>query len=213
MAVDLALVAGDDPLLADVERSSEQTAHGHDPVSLALRRTIPGGGHILALVRLEEIEEIARVPRGQALVSYGRLVKSARESHGKRHGPSGQKLGKAQLKGAFSAAAVLLRKNNEPAKQDLTKIATRHGQGKALSILAPTRGRAISYMLKHQEAFNPEQLLATEGGRERISLAAHGSHRGQRHTTGASRRATMLVGPEPAPAVPVPPGKPGLLLR
>jgi transposase len=161
MAVDLALVDCDDPLLADVERYIEKTAHGHDPVSLALLRTIPGVGKILALVLLYESEEIARFPRVQECVSYYRLVKSARESHGKRHGPSGKKIGHAHRKWAFSEAAVLFLKHNEPAKKYLTKIATRHGKGKALSILAHTLGRAVYYLLKPQEAFNQEKFLAT----------------------------------------------------
>lgn len=213
MAVDLALVDCDDPLLADVERDIETTAHGHDPVSLALLRTIPGVGNSLALVLLDEIEAIARCPRVQACVSSCRLVKSARESNGTRHGPSGKKIGPAHLTWAFSEAAVLWLKHHEPAKQYLTTLATRHGKGKALSILAHTRGRAVYCLLKPQAAFNQEKFLATSGGRERIRLASHGSHRGTRHTTCASRRAIRLVGHEPAPAVHVPNFTPGILSR
>jgi transposase len=161
MAVDLALVDFYDPLLAELERYIEKTAHGHDPVSLALLHTIPNVGKILALVLLYEIEEIARFPRVQEFVSSCRLVKSARESNGKRHGTSGKKIGNAHLKWAFSEAAVRFLKNNEPAKKYLTKIATRHGKGKALSILAHKLGRAVYCMLKNQEAFNQEKFLAT----------------------------------------------------
>jgi transposase len=161
MAVDLALVDCDDPLLADLERYIEKTAHGHDPVSLALPRTIPGVGTILALVVRYEIEEIARFPRVQEFDSSCRLVKRARESNGNRHGPSGKQSGNAHLKWAFSEAAVLFLKNTEPAKKYLTKIATRHGKGKALSILAHKLGRAVDCMLKHQEAFHQEKFLAT----------------------------------------------------
>jgi transposase len=160
MAVDLALVDGDEPLLADLERSSEKTAPGHAPVALALLRPIPGVGNILALVLLSEIEQIARFPRGQACVSSGRLVKSARESHGQRHGPSGKKLGNAHLQWAFSDAAVLVRKHHEPAQKDLPPLATRHGTGQALSILAHTRGRAVYCRLNQHVAFDPAQCLA-----------------------------------------------------
>jgi hypothetical protein len=52
MAMDPALIDCDDPLLAALERSIEKTAHRHDPVSLALLRTMPGVGNILALVLL-----------------------------------------------------------------------------------------------------------------------------------------------------------------
>jgi transposase len=161
MAVDLALVDCYDPLLAELERDIEKTAHSHDPVSLALLRTIPGVGKILALVLLYEIEDIARFPRVQEFVSYCRLVKSAKESNGKRYGTSGKKIGNAHLKWAFSEAAVLFLKNNEPAKKYLTKLANRHGKGKALSILAHKLGRAVYFMLKKQVAFDQEKFLAT----------------------------------------------------
>jgi transposase len=161
IAVDLALVDFYDPLLAELERYIEKTAHGHDPVSLALLRTIPGVGKILALVLLYEIEDIARFPRVQEFVSYSRLVKSARESNGKRHGTSGKKIGNAHLKWAFSEAAVLFLKNNEPGQKYLAKLATQHGKGKALSILAHKLGRAVYFMLKHQVAFDQAKFLAT----------------------------------------------------
>jgi transposase len=160
MAVDVALVDFYDPLLAELERYIEKTAHGHDPVSLALLRTIPGVGNILALVMLYEIEQIARFPRVQEFVSYCRLVKSAKESNGKRYGTSGKTIGNAHLKWAFSEAAVLFLKNNEPAQKYLAKLATRHGQGKALSILAHKLGRAVYFMLKNQVAFDQEKFLA-----------------------------------------------------
>jgi transposase len=160
MALDLALVDFYDPLLAEVEHYIEKTARGHDPVSLALLRTIPGVGNILALVMLYEIEDITRFPRVQAFVSYCRLVKSARESNGKRHGPRGKKIGNAHLKWAFSEAAVLFLKHNELAKKDLAKLANRHGKGKALSSLAHKLGRAVYSRLKNQVAFDRAKFLA-----------------------------------------------------
>ena len=160
MAVDTALIDVYDPLLAELERSIEKTAHRHDPVSLALLRTMPGVGKSLALVMLYEIKDIARFPRVQAFVSSCRLVKSARESHGQRYGTSGKKIGNAHLKWAFSDAAVRFLKNNEPAKKYLTKLANRHGKGRALSILAHTLGRAVYFMRKKQVAFDQEKCLA-----------------------------------------------------
>ena len=182
IAVDLALVDCDDPRLAELERSIEPTAHRHDPVSLALVRTIPGVGNILALVRRYAIEESARFPRVQAFVSYARLVKSAREANGQRHGTSGKKIGHAPLTWALSEAAVLFLKNNEPAQQYLAKLATKHGNGKALSILAHTLGRAVYFRLKQQVAFDQAKFLATSGWRERTHRASTWSHRGTRHT-------------------------------
>jgi transposase len=161
MAVDLALIDCYEPLLTDVERSLEKTAHSHDPVALARLRTIPGVGNILALVLRYELEENARFPRVQECVSSGRLVKSARASHGTRAGTSGKQIGNAHLKWAFSEAAVLLLKNNTPAQKYLTQLANRHGKGKALSILAHTLGRAGYVMLNQQGAFDQGKCLAT----------------------------------------------------
>jgi transposase len=161
IAVDLALVDFYDPLLAELERDIEKTAHSHEPVSLALVRTMPGVGKILALVMLDEIEHSARFPRVQEFVSSSRLVKSAREATGKRHGTSGKKIENAHFTWAFSEAAVLLLKNNEPAQKYLAKLAIKRGTGKALSILAHTLGRAVYCMLKQQVAFDPAQFLAT----------------------------------------------------
>lgn len=41
-------------------------------------------GKILSLVRLDEMHDIHRFPRGQEFVSYGRLGKCAKASAGKR---------------------------------------------------------------------------------------------------------------------------------
>jgi transposase len=96
MALDL--VGFYDPLLAELEHYIEKTARGHDPVSLALLHTMLGVGNILALVMLYEIKDITRFPQIQEFVAYCRLVKSRRESNGKRHGTSGKKIANAHLR-------------------------------------------------------------------------------------------------------------------
>jgi transposase len=53
----------------------ERSAQAHDPIALALLRSVPGIGHILALVILYEIERVARFARVQDFLSYCRLVK------------------------------------------------------------------------------------------------------------------------------------------
>jgi transposase len=115
----------------------------------------------LALVRLYEVEDSARFPRVQEFGSSCRLVKSARESNGKRHGTSGKKSGNAQLKWAFSEAAGRFLKHNEPAQKSLATRANRHGKGKALSLLAHQRGRAGYFTLTTQMACDQEKFLAT----------------------------------------------------
>jgi transposase len=212
IAGDLALVAFYAPRLAELERSIEQTAHRHDPVALARLRTSPGVGTILALVRLDELEAIARCPRVQAFGSSCRLVTRARASHGTRHGPSGQTSGNAHLPWAFPDAAVLVLKHHEPAHQSLARLATQHGTGKARALLARQRARAVSCRLKPHVACDPAKCLATSGWRARTNLASHWSQRGQRRTPFAATRAIRRVGHEPAPAVPGPHGTPGILL-
>jgi transposase len=71
----------------------------------------------LSVVLRYEIHDITRLPRSQDFVSYCRLVKCAKESAGKRYGPAGTKIGKAYLKWAFSAAAVLFLRNNPAGQQ------------------------------------------------------------------------------------------------
>ena len=159
IAVDFQMIETYDSVLADLERYIIKSANHHDPVSYALLKTIPGVGRILALVILYEIENIKRFPRVQDFVSYCRLVRCARESNGKKYGPGGKKIGNAHLKWAFSEAAVLFLKGNEPAKKYLDRLSNKHGKAKALSILAHKLGRAVYFMLKRKEAFNQNKFL------------------------------------------------------
>ena len=156
----LEMIVTYDRVISGLERDIIQSAKDHDPVSHALLKTIPGVGRIIALNLLYEIENIRRFPRVQDFVSYCRLVKCAKESNGKRYGSSGKKIGNAHLKWAFSEAAILFLKGNEPGKKYLQKITNKHGKGKALSILAHKLGRAVYYVLKNQKAFNMNKFLA-----------------------------------------------------
>jgi transposase len=159
MAVDLEIIQAYDRLLNQLEQDIVAFAKEHDLRSYALLQTIPGVGRILGLVILYEIESIERFPSVQDFVSYCRLVKCIKESNGKKYGPSGKKIGNAHLKWAFSEAAVLFLKGNEPAKKYLQRLTRKHGKAKALSILAHKLGRAVYFMLKNKEAFNQKKLL------------------------------------------------------
>lgn len=159
--LDLDLIESYDPLLDELERYIIKTANGHDPVALALLKSVHGIGKILSLVILYEIENIERFSRVQELVSYARLVKCARESNGKKSGYSGKKIGNAHLKWAFSEAAVMFLKGNEPAQRYREKLVNKHGKGKSLTILAHKLARAVYYMLKNKVAFDQEKFLRT----------------------------------------------------
>jgi transposase len=156
---DLAVIEAYDPILAKMERDIISMAKYHDPVAYSLLQSIPGIGRILGLVILYEIEDIHRFPSVQDFVSYCRLVKCAKESNGKKSGTSGKKIGNAHLKWAFSEAAALFLKGNEPGKKYLDRLANRHSKGKALSILAHKLGRAVYFMLKNKKPFDQDNFL------------------------------------------------------
>jgi len=157
--VDLRTIEHYEKLLDSLERELDRIATGHDPVNLALIKSIPGVGRILGLVMLYEIENIARFPREQDFASYCRLVKPAKESNGKSYGHSGKKIGNAHLRWAFGEAVVLMLKGNKPAQELKQRLASRHGKGKALAILSHRLGRAVYYMLKNQKPFDQERFL------------------------------------------------------
>ena len=79
----------------------------------------------------DEIHDRQPFPRVQDVVSYGRVVKWARESAGKRDGTSGTKIGNAALKWAFSEAAVLFLRANPAGQKYLARLENNHGTGKA----------------------------------------------------------------------------------
>jgi transposase len=132
--VDLALMGCYDQLLSDVELTIVQTAKQHDAHTLSRLQSVPGIGKILSLVLLYEIHDISRFPRVQDFVSYCRLVKCAQESAGTRYGTSGAKIGNADLKWAFSEAAVLFLRNNPVGPTYLSRLEKNHGKSKALTV-------------------------------------------------------------------------------
>jgi transposase len=129
--VDRTRIDHDDDLLRDVELTIVKAANHHDANTLYLWQTVPGIGTMLSLVRLYDIYDINRFPRVQACASYCRLVKCAKESHGKRAGSSGTTIGTAHRTGAFSAAAVLCLRDHPAGQKLLARVEKKHGQGKA----------------------------------------------------------------------------------
>lgn len=161
VAANLDMINTYDSVLTVLEQDIIKSAKEHDSTAYALLKTIPGVGRIIALNLLYEIENINRFPRVQDFASYCRLVKCAKESNGKKYGTAGKKIGNAHLRWAFSEAAQLFLKNNEPGKKYLQKITNKHGKGKALSILAHKLGRAVYFMLKNKQGFDMNRFLAT----------------------------------------------------
>ncbi|WP_457573273.1 IS110 family RNA-guided transposase [Desulfolithobacter sp.] len=160
VAANLDMIDTYDQVLAVLEQEIIRNAKEYDSTSYALLKTIPGVGRIIALNLLYEIENINRFPRVQEFASYCRLVKCAKESNGKKMGTAGKKIGNAHLRWAFSEAAQLFLKGNERGQKYFQKISSKHGKGKALSILAHKLGRAVYFMLKNRQGFDMNRFLA-----------------------------------------------------
>jgi transposase len=158
IAVDLALIGDDDPLLHDVALSIVRLAKQHDPATCSRRPSVPGIGKILRLVLLYEIHDIRRFPRVQDFLSYCRLGKGTKTSAGKQYGTSGAQIGNTSLTWAFSEAAVLVLGDHPAGQKSPTKLAHTHGQGKALTLLAqklarsPHKCSALSFLIGHSSA-------------------------------------------------------------
>ena len=159
IAVDVSLINHYDQLLGDVELYITRSAKAHDVQTFARLQSAPGIGQILALVLLYEIHAIRRFPRGQDFVSYCRLGKCAQESHGKRAGTAGKKIGNRHLRWAVAKAAVLFLRHNQPGKDYFTKLEHKHGTATALTVLAHKLGRAVYYMLTREQAFDLHRFV------------------------------------------------------
>ena len=156
---DLALAERLDEIIRSLEKTILRQAKVDDPQTFKLLQTIPGVGRILALTLLYELHDVTRFPRVQDFLSYARLVKSQKASAGKITGTSGAKIGNAHLKWAFSEAAVLFLQKNPRGQRLANRLRSKHGKGKALSILAARLGRASYYMLRRSTAFDMERFL------------------------------------------------------
>jgi transposase len=160
--VDVLLLDAYHGILRELEAKILCQARHHDPDSLAVLHSVPGIGKILSLTILYEVQDIKRFPSGGDFISYARLVKCAHESAGKRTGGKNNKIGNAHLKWAFSEAAVLFLRGNEPAKRLHQKLVGKYGKAKALSIIAQKLGRVVYYMLKRKMPFDPVKFF--QGG-------------------------------------------------
>jgi transposase len=190
--MDLARLDAYDQRLRAVELALGHMAKQHEAHTLDLLRPVPGIGKILRLVLLDAIHDICRFPRVQEFGAYGRLVTCAKESAGKRDGPSGQTIGHAHLKGAFSEAAILFLRNNPAGQQYLARLAKNQGKGKAWTVLAHQLARAVYSLVQRHTAFDLDQVLNEErsgAGEPDASLAPNGMSLGPaRWTDGALRR-------------------------
>ncbi len=157
--LDMAILDAYAKELSKVEWFIEQQAKQHNPMHLKLLKSVHGIGRILALTIIYEIGDINRFEDVQKFASYARLVKCKAESAGKSYGTQGNKIGNANLKWAFSEAAVLHLRGSDKAKKYLAKLQKRMSKAKALSVLAHKLGRCVYYMLKNGSVFDENRFL------------------------------------------------------
>jgi hypothetical protein len=102
-------------------------------------------------------------------VSSCRLVKCAQASTGQRDGTSGAKIGKTELKWAFSEAGVRFLQNKPAAQKYLARLEPTHGKGQALTISAsaPQWARAVYDLLKRDMGFDMQNAEVPQRVRER----------------------------------------------
>lgn len=159
MAADLALIDTYDSTIHEMELYLEHCIRTDDLLAYSLLSTIPGIGKILALTLYYEIHDIDRFPRVGDFLSYSRLVPGCRESDGKKKTAGGRKMGNANLRWAFSEAAVLFLKGKPDHQALLRRLQKKHGKKKALGVLAAKIGRAVYFMLKRRKAFDRKRFL------------------------------------------------------
>jgi hypothetical protein len=165
IAVNLALLPSDDALRKALDLSSCKPAQQHEAPPRSLLQPVPGLGTMLRLVWLSDSHPMARLPRGQACASAARRVKGRKAAAGKRVGTSGKNIGTAPRTWALSAAAPVVWRNHPPAPQLLARVEKKPAKGKARSLRAPTRGRAVSWRRQRPGALDREMCLPTSGRR------------------------------------------------
>jgi hypothetical protein len=114
-------------------------------------------------VVLYDIPDIERCPRVQECASYGRLVTWATEAAGNRSGTAGANIGKAQLKWAFSDAALVGLRDHPAGQNFLARWAKPHRTGKAVTLVAHQWARAVYDRVKRPTAFDRHTCLPAEG--------------------------------------------------
>lgn len=156
---DLSLLEPLDTTIRRLEKDIELAAQPHYATEMAVLRSTPGVGLVIALTILLEIDTIERFDTRQQFCSYARLCGARQESAGKTVGSGNAKAGNAWLKWAFSEAAVLGAQKHERIAKYLDKLSGRLGKAKALSALAHKLGRAFYHMLHQKEVFDIDRFL------------------------------------------------------
>ena len=147
------------PTLSDVELYIVRTAK-EDDAAFDRLRSVPGIGKVWPWSCSTRSTTSTASPQSEIplLLTPGQC---AHESAGKKQGTSGNKIGNAHLKWAFSEASVLFLRANPKGQRFVEKLSSKHGKAKALSILAHKLGRAVYYMLSRKQAFDMNKFFSS----------------------------------------------------
>ena len=157
---DLNLVDSLDKMIYKVEKQVLAQAKHHDRNALSILMTVPGLGEMLAMTILYEIHTVERFKSASAFSSYSRLIKVERESAGKKTKDGNNKIGNPHLKWAFSEIILVAQRWSEPINRNYEKLKSKHGPGKAKSVIAHKFGVAAYQMLKSGQAFDEKRFVA-----------------------------------------------------
>lgn len=154
----LTLAAQIDDVLRELELSILRAARQHAPQTLALLRTVPGIGKLLALNILYEVGDINRFDSVGDFASYCRLIKPAKTSDGKPVGQGNRRIGNAHLRWSFGEAAAGFPRKHPTGKRIVERLRKRYAK-RTMGVLAHKLGRAVFFMLKRNEAFDVTRMI------------------------------------------------------
>ena len=166
---DLNMIEQLDKEIKSIEKSIRERAEIDDKQSYKLLLSYPGIGEIISLTILYEMESIDRFPTAQKFSSYCRVVKTQRESNGKRTDNKNQKIGNPYLKWAFSQASVYAVNHSSEIKRYFERISKTMGNKKARAVLRHKIAVAVYYTLSRKEPFSMEKFLQTPKTKEKAA--------------------------------------------
>ena len=121
--------------------------------------TVPGIGKILALTIMLETGEIERFQEAGNYVSYCRCVGSNRISNGKSKGKGNRKNGNKYLSWAFVEAATFAIRGYPYVRKYYQKKTAKTNSIVGIKTVSHKLARASYYVIREQEAFNPERAF------------------------------------------------------
>ena len=166
---DLNLINYLDEEIKQIERRIKEKIEIDDNQLYKLLQSYPGIGEIIALTILYEIESVERFPTAQKFPSYCRVVKTQRESNGKRTDNKNQKIGNPYLKWAISQAAIYEIKLSPEIKKYYNGLSRKMGKKKARAVLRHRIAVAVYYTLKNKLPFNLEKFLMSPKNKEKVA--------------------------------------------